>query len=129
MRAGRARGLLLLAIVPLARGRLGPPATSPAAAAGTPGAPDLVDARGEIVERHVGPVAATFAELLRCLDAVGHPFRVDIAIRDPDVPVVSFVYYHDVNRLVRVDATVDHETETYLLASRTRHERVQPADG
>ena len=44
-------------------------------------------------------------------DAVGHPFRVDIAIQDPDVPVVSFVYYHDVNRLVRVDATVDHETE------------------
>ena len=59
-----------------------------------------------------------FAEPAQVPDAVGHPFRVDIAIRDPDVPVVSFVYYHDVNRLVRVDATVDHETEIYLLPER-----------
>jgi hypothetical protein len=51
-------------------------------------------------------------------DPVGHPFRVDIAIRDPAVPPVSFAYYVRVNRLVRVDATVDHLTEIYLLPER-----------
>jgi hypothetical protein len=48
-------------------------------------------------------------------DPVGHPFRVDIAIRDPDAPALSFAYYRNVNRLVRVDATVAHPTEIYLL--------------
>ena len=119
-RAGAARLSALLAIVPLliaasdpagdvngCRGALGL------------GAPDLIDARGEIVE--LGTSARwtlTFAEPLTVPDAVGRPFRVDIAIRDPDVPPVSFAYYRGVNRLVRVDATVDHPTEIYLLPER-----------
>jgi hypothetical protein len=85
--------------------------------AGTP--PDLVDARGEIVE--LGTSARwtlRFAEPLTVPDAVGRPFRVDIAIRDPDVPPLTFAYYRGVNRLVRVDATVAHETEIYLLPER-----------
>ena len=45
----------------------------------------------------------------------GHPFRVDIAIRDPKAPALSFAFYRKVNRLVRVDATVAHPTEIYLL--------------
>ena len=53
----------------------------------------------------------TFAEPLIVPDAVGRPFRVDIAIRDPEVPAVSFAYYRGVNRLVRVDATIEHPTE------------------
>jgi hypothetical protein len=80
------------------------------------GAPDLVEARGEIVE--LGTSARwelTFDRPLTVPDATGHPFRVDIAIRDPDVPRFSFAYYRDVNRLVRVDATVAHPTEIYLL--------------
>ena len=83
------------------------------------GAPDLVDVRGEIVE--LGTSARwelSFAEPLMMPDAVGRPFRVDIAIRDPDAPVLSFAYYRNVNRLVRVDATVGHRTEIYLLPER-----------
>jgi hypothetical protein len=83
------------------------------------GAPDLVEVHGEIVE--LGTSARwelTFAEPLVVPDAVGRPFRVDVVIRDPDVPADSFAYYRNVNRLVRVDATVDHETEIYLLPER-----------
>lgn len=80
------------------------------------GAPDLLEVRGEIVE--LGTSARwelTFAEPLLVPDPEGRPFRVDIAIRDPDVPAQSFAYYPAVNRLVRVDATIDHLTEIYLL--------------
>jgi hypothetical protein len=83
------------------------------------GAPDLVEARGEILE--LGTSARwtlTFADPLLVPDPVGHPFRVDIAIRDPDVPTDSFAYYRNVNRLVRVDATIEHPTEIYLLPER-----------
>ena len=78
-----------------------------------------MEARGDILE--LGTSARwtlTFAEPLTVPDAAGRPFRVDIAIRDPDVPPLSFAYYEDVNRLVRVDATVAHETEIYLLPER-----------
>ena len=120
-RAGPARRAALIAIVPLLVAASDP--TGDVAGCGdTPGAgapPDLVDARGEIVE--LGTSARwtlTFAEPLVVPDAVGRPFRVDIAIRDPDVPPLSFAYYRDVNRLVRVDATVAHETEIFLLPER-----------
>ena len=120
-RAGPARRAAVVAIVPLLVAASDP--TGDVAGCGhAPGAgrpPDLVDARGEIVE--LGTSARwtlTFAEPLTVPDAVGRPFRVDIAIRDPDVPALSFAYYTDVNRLVRVDATVAHETEIYLLPER-----------
>jgi hypothetical protein len=83
------------------------------------GAPDLIRAEGQIVE--LGTSARwtlTFAEPLTVPDAVGRPFRVDIAIRDPEVPALSFAYYRNLNRLVRVDATMEHETEIYLLPER-----------
>ncbi len=83
------------------------------------GAPDLVEVHGEIVELGTSALwELTFAAPLVVPDAVGRPFRVDIAIRDPDVPVQSFAFYRDVNRLVRVDATVGHRTEIYLLPER-----------
>ena len=86
---------------------------------GGSGAPDLVEVHGEIVELGTSALwELTFAEPLVVPDAVGRPFRVDIAIRDPDVPVQSFAYYRDVNRLIRVDATVAHPTEIYLLPER-----------
>ena len=120
-RAGPARRAALIAIVPLLVAASDP--TGDVAGCGdAPGvgtAPDLVDARGEIVE--LGTSARwtlTFAQPLTVPDAVGRPFRVDIAIRDPDVPPLSFAYYTDVNRLVRVDATAAHETEIYLLPER-----------
>ncbi len=86
---------------------------------GGSGAPDLVEAHGEIVEFGTSALwKVTFAEPPVVPDPVGRPFRVDIAIRDPDVPAQSFAYYRNVNRLVRVDATVGHRTEIYLLPER-----------
>jgi hypothetical protein len=119
-RAGPARRAAVIAIVPFLVAA-SDPAGDVAGCRGTAGAgaPDLIDARGEIVE--LGTSARwtlTFAEPLIVPDADGRPFRVDVAIRDPDVPAVSFAYYKGVNRLVRVDATVEHPTEIYLLAER-----------
>jgi len=116
MRAGAARGVLL-AIVPLLIAASDPRGDVVGCTGGSgSGAPDLVDARGEIVE--LGTSARwelTFAEPLTVPDATGHPFRVDVAIRDPKAPDLSFAFYRKVNRLVRVDATVAHPTEIYLL--------------
>ena len=92
------------------------------------GAPDLVRARGIIVE--LGTSARwelTFASPLRVPDPFGHPFRVDVAIFDPTAPPESFAYYHRINRIVRVDATVDHRTEIYLLPERAASEFLPPA--
>lgn len=83
------------------------------------GAPDLIDARGEIVE--LGTSARwtlTFAEPLELPDTEGRPFRIDVAIRDRDVPTVSFAFYRRINRLVRVDATIDHRTQILLIPER-----------
>lgn len=120
MRAGGARLVALLAFTPLLIAASDPEGDVAGCLGGAgSGAPDLVEAHGEIVE--LGTSARwelTFAEPLIVPDPVGHPFRVDIVIRDPDVPVQSFAYYRNVNRLVRVDATVDHGTEIYLLPER-----------
>ena len=117
MRAAAAPRWALLAIVPLLIAASDPSGdVSGCNWDAASGAPDLVEARGEIVE--LGTSARwelTFAEALTVPDPVGHPFRVDIAIRDPDAPALSFAYYRSVNRLVRVDATVAHPTEIYLL--------------
>lgn len=124
MRAEGARRVLLLAVVPLLLAASDPRGDVAGCGGGDgAGAPDLVDARGEIVELGTSALwRLTFADPLHVPDAVGRPFRIDIAIRDPEVPAVSFVYYHDVNRLVRVDATVDHRTEIYLLPERATNE-------
>jgi hypothetical protein len=129
MCAAGARRVLLLAVVPLLVAASDPRGDVAGCGGGdATGAPDLVDARGEIVELGTSALwRLTFAEPLRVPDAVGRPFRVDIAIRDPGVPAVSFVYYHDVNRLVRVDATLDHLTEIYLLPERATNEFNPPA--
>jgi hypothetical protein len=120
MRARVAHRWALLAILPLLVAASDPEGDVAGCLGGTgSGAPDLVGARGEIVE--LGTSARwelTFAETLTVPDPVGRPFRVDIAIRDPEVPAVSFAYYRNANRLVRVDATVGHRTEIYLLPER-----------
>ena len=120
MRAGAAPRRALLALLPFLIAASDPSGDVTGCRDGeATGAPDLVDARGEILE--LGTSARwtlTFAEPLIVPDPVGHPFRVDIAIRDPDVPADSFAYYRNVNRLVRVDATVEHLTEIYLLPER-----------
>ena len=129
MRARGAHRWALLAIVPLLVAASDPEGDLVGCLGGTgSGAPDLVGARGAIVE--LGTSARwelTFAETLTVPDPVGRPFRVDIAIRDPEVPAVSFAYYRNVNRLVRVDATLEHRTEIYLLPERGTNEFNAPA--
>jgi hypothetical protein len=80
------------------------------------GAPDLVEAKGEILEAGTSARwTLTFDAPLAVPDLEGGPFRVDVAIRDPEVPSVSFAYYRDVNRLVRVDATAEDPPTQILL--------------
>jgi hypothetical protein len=118
-RAGLAR-LAVLGLAPLlvaASDPAGDVAGCRGGAAG--GAPDLVRAEGAIVELGTSATwTLTFAEPLETPDAEGRPFRVDVAIRDPSVPGVTFAYYRNVNRLVRFDAARDPRTEIYLLAER-----------
>jgi hypothetical protein len=129
MRAGAAPRWVLLAVVPLLIAASDPEGDVAGCTGGAVSeAPDLVEARGEIVE--LGTSARwelTFAESLTVPDPTGHPFRVDIAIRDPDVPALSFAYYRKVNRLIRVDATVAHPTEIYLLPERATNVFNPPA--
>jgi hypothetical protein len=120
MRAGGAGRWVLLALVPLLLAA-GDPSGDVAGCRGGSGsgAPDLLEAEGEIVE--MGTSARwtlTFAEPLAVPDAEGRPFRVDVALLDPDVPALTFAYYRGVNRLVRVDATIEHPTQILLLPER-----------
>jgi hypothetical protein len=120
MRSGAAWPLALLALAPLLVAASDPQGDVAGCRGGRgSGAPDLVAARGEIVE--LGTSARwtlTFADPLRVPDDEGQPFRVDVVIRDPEVSAMSFAYYRNVNRLVRVDATIEHGTEIYLLPER-----------
>lgn len=120
MRAAAAPRWALIAILPLLMAASDPTGDVVGCTGGAEsGAPDLVEARGEIVE--LGTSARwelTFAEPLTVPDATGRPFRVDVAIRDAKAPPLSFAFYRKVNRLVRVDATVEHPTEIYLLPER-----------
>jgi hypothetical protein len=43
------------------------------------------------------------------------------------VPALSFGYFRNINRLVRVDATVEHPTEIYLLPERASNVFNPPA--
>jgi hypothetical protein len=127
MRAGRAR-LLLLVALPLLVAASDPRGDEVACTGGpAAGAPDLIGAEASIVE--LGTSARwilTFAEPLVVPDPGGRPFRIDVAIWDPGVPAVSFGFYRRINRLVRVDATVDHTTEIYLLPERGTDEFLPP---
>lgn len=120
MRAGGAQRMALLAVVPFLVAATDPEGDVVGCSGGAgSGAPDLVAVRGEIVE--LGTSARwklTFAEPLVVPDTEGRPFRVDIAIYDRGMPAMSFGYYLNVNRLVRVDATIEHRTEIYLLPER-----------
>ena len=129
MRVAAAPRWALIAIMPLLIAASDPTGDVAGCTGGSgSGAPDLVDARGEIVE--LGTSARwelTFAEPVTVPDATGHPFRIDVAIRDPKAPALSFAFYREVNRLVRVDATVEHPTEIYLLPERATNVFDPPA--
>jgi hypothetical protein len=107
--------LLLVPFLLAAADRTGDAAQcGPGARPGEP--PDMVEARGEIVE--LGTSARwtlTFAERLRVPDDDGRPFRVDVVIHDPGAPVLDVGFYRDVNRIVRFDATRDPRLGILLL--------------
>src|SRR5207247_953518 len=79
--------------------------------------PDLVQATGWIGEEGSAAVwQLTFAESLRVPDPAAPPFRVDVVIRDPRVPAVSFGDYERFNRIVRFDASgPDRDVELLFL--------------
>jgi len=80
---------------------------------------DVVRATGEIVEQGMAlRFTIAFAEPLPVPDTEGTPLRVDVVLRDPDVPAVSFRYYRDLNRIVRFDAVPDPLLQIVLLPER-----------
>jgi hypothetical protein len=79
-------------------------------------APDLVQARGEIVELGTSiRFTLRFAEPLVVPDRDGRPFRIDVVLLDPDVPAVDAGLYRDLNRILRYDAVPDAVTTTLLV--------------
>jgi hypothetical protein len=104
----RAAALVLAVLLPLTLAA-SDPRNDAVACRGTHGPgdpPDLVDAVGRADEEGSSAVwTLTFAELLHVPDPVDPPFRVDVVIRDPKVPAVSYGDYRDFNRIVRYDAT------------------------
>jgi hypothetical protein len=99
--------LAALAVTPLLLAAADPRAdTGPCS--GSPGRGDeridLVRADGTIVEDGAAiRWTLRFARPLPVPDRERKPLRVDIVIRDPSLPVVSFHYYRDLNRIVRFD--------------------------
>jgi len=68
--------------------------------------PDLIRALGWLGEEGSTAVwRLTFSRPLQVPDPVDPPFRVDILVRDPRVPTVSFGDYRRLNRIVRFDAS------------------------
>lgn len=118
-RARLAAGVLLVA--PLLLAAADPPGdVGPCPGVPTPddatAAPDLVQARGEIVELGTSiRFTLRFAEPLVVPDQVGRPFRVDVVLLDPDVPAVDAGLYRNLNRILRYDAVPDGVTTTLLV--------------
>ena len=80
---------------------------------------DLVGAEAQATEGGSAiRFTMTFAAPLPVPDREGRPLRVDILVRDPDVPTVSLAYYRRLNRIVRFDAVVDPGLTILLLPER-----------
>jgi hypothetical protein len=114
----------MLVAIPLL---LGAPVTDPVgdtvACRGNARAGDaVVDIIGAEAQATEGGAAirstVTFAGPMPVPDREGRPLRVDVLVRDPEVPTVSFAYYRRVNRIVRFDAIDDLALTILLLAER-----------
>jgi hypothetical protein len=92
------------------------------------GAPDLVEATGEITELGTSVrFTLRFAEPLVAPDRAGKPFRVDVVLLDPDVPAVDAGLYRGVNRLLRYDAVAEPITTILLLPEAGQSRFIAPA--
>jgi hypothetical protein len=104
----RVVAVVLCALVPLTLAAADPIGDQVAClgARGPGDPPDMVDAAGWLGEEGSTAVwQLTFVEPLEVPDPTEPPFRVDIVIRDPKVPTVTFGNYRRFNRLVRFDAS------------------------
>lgn len=91
------------------------------------GAPDLISARGQIVEFGTSALwTLRFADDVVVPDEEGTPFRVDLVLHDPSAPRVRFAYYRDLNRLIRYDAVADPTLRILLLPERGQNVFVPP---
>jgi hypothetical protein len=81
------------------------------------GAPiDIVKTTGTTVEDGQAlRFTVTFAQDLPVPDRSGRPLRIDLLLKVPDIPTVSFDYYRGVNRIVRFDAVENPELQLLLL--------------
>ena len=104
----RTAAVTLVLLVPLTIAASDPRGDAvPCAETNGPGdPPDLVSAVGQASEGGSAAVwRLRFAQALRVPDPNDPPFRVDVVLRAPNVPIVSFGNYRDFNRIVRWDAT------------------------
>jgi hypothetical protein len=104
----RLAAVALCALAPFSLAAADPPddAVACRGAHGPGDPPDLIAAAGRASEEGSAALwRLTFAEPLQVPDPVDPPFRVDVVIRDPKVPAVSFGAYRDFNRIIRFDAT------------------------
>lgn len=109
----RSAALAIVVLAPLLLAASDPsgdtgPCSGHGSAAGNP--PDLVSATGWRGEEGTSAVwRLTFAAPLEVPDPSPPAFRVDVLVRDPTIPTVSFAYrglhYRDLNRIIRFDAT------------------------
>jgi hypothetical protein len=89
--------------------------------------PDLVAAVGWASEEGSSATwRLTFAHPLRVPDPTDPPFRVDVVIRDPKVPAVSFGDYRDFNRIIRFDATGGNARLELLFITEGGHTLFDP---
>lgn len=131
MKPAQARAALLALVTPLLLA-----ATDPSGDVGRcprvpgivgEGAPDLVEATGEIVELGTSArFTLRFAEPLVVPDEEGTPFRVDIFLLDPAVPAIDAGLYRGINRLLRYDAVARPITTILLLPEAGQNRFIAP---
>ena len=115
---------ILLSLAPLlAATSMADPAGDTASCRGGVAVPDpAIDLiRGEAVATEGGSAVRftiTFSHPVPWRDTERRPLRVDVLVRDPQVPASSFAYYRGVNRIVRFDAVGGAGIAVLLLPER-----------
>jgi hypothetical protein len=90
-------------------------------------APDLISARAEIVELDTSALwTFEFDRPLVVPDDRGAPFRVDVVLRDPDAPTLTFGPYRGINRLIRYDAVAEPGLTILLLPEAAENTFIPP---
>jgi hypothetical protein len=81
---------------------------------------DIVEALGTSAEERAAiRFRITFADALPVPDEQGKPLRVDVLLRDPDVPGLTAGPYLRLNRIVRFDAVAEPGLLILLLPERS----------